>query len=141
LLTEFLQTGNGTVIVNGLQPQPISGIKNVLLAAQTSLMQLILPRDANGQILPGAYCGEYMIQAFDVLTGDVFNRLVRVAITRFAGSTVIAVPQVIGTTAIGALAGMIESPVVLPSGDVDFTVTTGVAASVNVSGLGVFLTV
>ena len=141
MLTEFLQTGNGTVIVNGLQPQPISGIKNSVLATVQSLMQLLIPRDANGNLINGCYSGEFLIQAFDTVTGDVFSQIAKLVVSRFGGVTNLLATLSISLSRTGTLAGMTQAPAVLPSGDIDFTFTTGTVNSANVSGLGTIVTV
>ena len=141
MLTEFLQTGNGTVVVNGLQPQPISGFRVNTLAAPQSLMQLILPRDANGLIIPGAYSGEVMIQAFNPATGDTYTNLLAVTVKHFAGVTSFVAVLDLYLNKNGTLAAASDSVAVLPSGDIDFQLNTTVAGNVNVSGIGIFLTI
>lgn len=139
MLTEFLQTGNGTVVVNGLQPQPISGFHVNTTALSESLMQLILPRNANGAIVPGAYSGEVMIQAYDPASGDTYTNLLAISIKNFAGVTSVVADLDLYLTKTGTLAAASDSLVVLPSGDVNFLLATGVAGNINVSGIGLFL--
>lgn len=139
MLTTFLETGNGSVVVNGLQPQPIGNTLPSTLATIQTLMQLILPRDANGNILSGAYSGEYMIQAFDTTTGDIFFQLETIVITSFNGTTVIKAVASLALSRTGTLAGMTQTAAVAASGDINFNVTPGTANATNVSGIGIFL--
>lgn len=141
MIIEFLETGNGTVVVNGLQPQPVAGTHVNTLATLELLATLILPRDANGDIIPGAYSGEILVQGFDPATGDTFANLKGVAAKNFAGATTVIATSDLFYNANGVLAGAALVTAPLPSGDIGFYVGTGVAANVNVSCAGIFLTI
>jgi hypothetical protein len=139
MLTNFLETGNGSVVISALQPQPIAGQVQSSAIGLQSVMQLVLPRDANGNPVEGSFSGEALIQCIDTTTGDTYFDFLIVILKRFGGvSSYVASVNPI-TNKGGTLAGATDSITVLPSGDFSFNFDPGTANACVTNGMGIFL--
>lgn len=140
MLIEFLETGNGTVVVNSIQPQPIAGNKATAAVGAAELCQFTLPRDQNGNPLPGVYAGEVLFEARDTVTEDTYAQLIAFVLKRTAAG----VSSVVNATNLylnqaGTLAAAAGTIVALGTGDFSFSIAPGTANATNNTCMGVIL--
>ena len=140
MLIEFLETGNGTVVVNSIQPQPVAGAKDSSAIGIVELFQLAWPRDDNGVPLPGIFSGEVLFQIFDKTTGNYFRSLQAFVLTRFGGVSLVAdQTSIVADASSGTLAGSAVAVTLTASGDFSFKVIVPTANPCRESAMGIFL--
>lgn len=139
MLIEFLQTGNGTVVVSGIQPQPVAGQLSLAADVNTIIAMLILPRDANGSPIDGIFSGEVLFQARDTTTGDTYAQLVAFVCRRYLGVSSVVNQTNLYLNQGGALATTAGTVVAEAGGDFSFKVDPNTAHACVISCMGIVL--